>query len=149
MARQTASGSGRGSGQVLAASPPRGQSPCGSRPSESSQVSWRPVRGAMMRRLSSSSNSSVEARERVSVGVGSSGLRVRRRSSVTVSWGPPAPEDRVDGSRCPGEFVLQDGVGAGAGLAHAVPGGHSRTRVDPAASDVAGTVSPGERQRFQ
>ena len=149
MARQTASGSGRGSvrcwllallGPVAVRVKP---------PSESSQVSWRLVRGAMMRRLSSSSNSSVEARERVSVGVGSSGLRVRRRSSVTVSLGSPPAEDRVDGSRCPGEFVLQDGVGAGAGLAHAVPGGHSRTRVDPAASDVAGTVSPGERQRFQ
>ena len=77
-----------------------------------------------MRRRSSSSNSSVEACDRALVLVGRSGIPgpggVLRRSVDTVSCGFPAGEDGVDAARCPGQLVLQDGVGARAGLAHAV-----------------------------
>ena len=73
-----------------------------------------------MRRRNSSSNSSVETRERASVTVRDSGAEVVRRSSTTVSVGFPARQDGVDASGDPGQPVLQHGVGAGAGLAHAV-----------------------------
>ena len=45
--------------------------------------------GAMMRRRSSSSNTSVEARDSASVEVWDSGADVGRRSSTTVSLGSP------------------------------------------------------------
>ena len=35
-------------------------------------------------------------------------------------FGFPTGQDGVDAPRCPGQLVLQHGVGAGAGLAHAV-----------------------------
>ena len=73
-----------------------------------------------MRRRSSSSSSSVEAREGASVGAWASGLWVVWRSSTTVSLVFPARKDGVDAARRPGQLVLQHGVGAGAGLAHAV-----------------------------
>ena len=118
-ARQTASGSGRGSVRcwLLALFGP-----------VAVRVKAVPVvpgvvrllRGAMMRRRNSSSNSSVEAREGASVAVWASGLWVVRRCSTTSFVGFPARQDGVDAARCPGQLVFQHGVGAGAGLAHAV-----------------------------
>ena len=80
---------GRGIRQVLAASQPSsGQSPCGSRPPlQSSQVLWRVSRGAMMRRRSSSSNSSVEACDRA--------LGLVGRSAYPM-LDPVGPIERVD-----------------------------------------------------
>ena len=43
-----------------------------------------------------------------------------RRSLTTSFLGFPARQDGVDAARRPGQLVFQHGVGAGAGLAHAV-----------------------------
>ena len=47
-------------------------------------------------------------------------LGLLRRSVDTSFFGFPSGEDGVDASRRPGQLVFQHGVGAGAGLAHAV-----------------------------
>ena len=76
----------------------------------------------MMRRRSSSSNSSVEARERASGGRRSA-YRGRGWCAAQLDhefFGFPARQDGVDAAGCPGQLVFQHGVGAGAGLAHAV-----------------------------
>ena len=52
--------------------------------------------------------------------VWASGLGSVRRCSTTSLLGFPARQDGVDASRRPGQLVFQHGVGAGAGLAHAV-----------------------------
>ena len=74
-----------------------------------------------MRRRSSSSSSSVEARDRASVveaGV-SRGGRVAAQLDHEL-FGFPAGENGVDAAGCPAELVFQHGVGARAGLAHPV-----------------------------
>ena len=74
----------------------------------------------MMRRRSSISNSWVEARERASVEARGNGWWVVARSLTTSSFGsPPARTVSMLPGR-PGELVFQHGVGARAGLAHAV-----------------------------
>ena len=52
--------------------------------------------------------------------VWASGLWVGRRCLTTSLFGFPARQDGVDAARRPGQLVFQHGVGAGAGLAHAV-----------------------------
>ena len=74
-----------------------------------------------MRRRSSSSNSSVEARE----GASGWGRGVQRGGGGAAQFdhgfvGFPARKNGVDAAGCPGQLVLQHGVGAGAGLTHAV-----------------------------
>ena len=75
--------------------PASGQSPCGSRPSQSSQASWRRSRGAMMRRRSASNNSSVDTCDRAFGLVGRSAypwdeaLGLLRRGVDTSSFGSP------------------------------------------------------------
>ncbi len=111
--------------RVLAASPARASRRAGQ--GRSSRPRCRGVccerRGAMMRRRNSSSNSSVETaggRASVTVRADSGAEGWCGAVSTTVSVGFPARQDGVDASGDPGQPVLQHGVGAGAGLAHAV-----------------------------
>ena len=115
-----------GANDASAHGPSSGQSPCGSRPSQSSQLSWRLLRGAMMRRRSSSSNSSVDTCDRALALVGRSAYPWDAALGLVAApcghqlLGFPTGQDGVDAARRPGQLVLQHGVGAGAGLAHAV-----------------------------
>ena len=80
----------------------------------------------MIRRRSSSSNSSVDTCDRVLGLVGRSAypwdraLGLVRRSVGTSSVGFPTGQDGVDAARRPGQLVFQQGVGARAGLTQAV-----------------------------
>ena len=79
-----------------------------------------------MRRRSSSSNSSVDACDRALGLVGRSAypwvgvVGLRPVQCGRQLFGFPSGEDGVDAAGCPGQFVFQHGVGAGAGLAHTV-----------------------------
>ena len=108
-ARQTGSGVGR----VLAAIPPRASRRTGQDRPGRPRCRGVCSRGRMMRRRSSSSNSSVEARERASAVKDA----VSRFGAVAVGldhlfFGFSARQDGVDAARCPGQLVLQQGVGA-------------------------------------
>ena len=62
----------------------------------------------------------MEARESASVEAWDSGRGVGAAQLDHEFFGFPARQDGVDAARCPGQLVFQHGVGAGAGLAHAV-----------------------------
>ena len=130
---------------MLAASPARAsrRAGLGRRPSRPS-LSWRLLWGAMMRRRSSSSNSSVEACGRALGLVARHilGAGVVLRSQLDHEFlGFPARQDGVDAARRPGQLVLQHGVGARAGLTHAVLDVSQRAHGELQAAGQIGAVA--------
>ena len=73
------------------------------------------------------------------------GAEAGRRSSVTVSCGFPAGQDGVDAARRPGQFVLQHGVGARAGLTHSVLDVGQRAHGELQAAREIGAVAVAQR----
>ena len=103
-----------------------------------------------MRRRSSSSNSSVDTCDRALGLVGRSAYPWAGRWGCSGAvWTPalgfPTGQDGVDAAGCPGQLVFQHGVGARAGLAHAVLDVGQRAHGELQAVGQVGAVAVAQR----